>query len=241
MNRAVIFAGGPGTRLRPFTTVLPKPLMPVGDRPILDIVITQLARHGFTRITIASGYLSELIEAFFRDGTAYGVAIDYHIERERLGTVGALALIDDLHDEEQFLVMNGDILTDLDYRMFVEAHRDAGVAATIATHQKSVEVSLGVMKFDDPEDATRLTHFIEKPTYHYEVSMGVYCFSREVLEFVERDVPLDFPDLMTTLLANGRTVRGHRFGGYWMDIGRHEDYQDAIDEFEEYRSRLLPE
>ena len=241
MTRAVIFAGGPGTRLRPFTTVLPKPLMPVGDRPILDIVIRQLARHGFGRITIASGYLSELIEAFFRDGASYGIPIDYQIERERLGTVGALALIEDLRVEESFLVMNGDILTDLDYRTFVETHRASGAAATIATHKKSVEVSLGVMKFEDADDDARLTDFIEKPTYHYEVSMGVYCFSREVLDFVEPNVPLDFPDLMRSLLDDGRTVRGYRFDGYWMDIGRHEDYQDAVDEFEQYRSRLLPE
>ena len=241
MNRAVIFAGGPGTRLRPFTTVLPKPLMPVGDRPILDIVIRQLARHGFERITIASGYLSELIEAFFRDGTNYGVSIDYHIERERLGTVGALGVIENLRAEDAFLVMNGDILTDLDYRAFVDAHLASGAAATIATHKKSVEVSLGVMKFDDSDDPARLTGFIEKPTYHYEVSMGVYCFSNVVLDHVTPDMPLDFPDLVGSLLAQKRSVRGHRFDGYWMDIGRHEDYQEAVEEFEQFRSRLLPE
>ncbi len=96
MARVIILAGGPGTRLRPFTTVLPKPLMPIGDRPILDIVVRQLRHQGFERITIASGYLAELLEAFFRDGSAYGIPIDYHVEREPLGTVGALALIEGL-------------------------------------------------------------------------------------------------------------------------------------------------
>ena len=241
MARAVIFAGGPGTRLRPFTTVLPKPLMPIGDRPILDIVMRQLARYGFERITIASGYLSELIEAFFRDGSAYGLRIDYHIEREPLGTMGALASIEALDSEDDFVVMNGDILTDLDYRVLFDAHRSSDATATIATHKKSVEVSLGVMKFEDRDDSTRLTGFVEKPTYHYEVSMGIYCFTRGVLDYVEPNVRLDFPDLIQTLVADGRIVRGYPFAGYWMDIGRHEDYQEAADEFEEYRSRLLPD
>ena len=239
--RVVILAGGPGTRLRPFTTVLPKPLMPVGDRPILDIVVRQLQRHGFERITIASGYLAELLEAFFRDGATYGIPIDYHVEREPLGTVGALALIEGLESTEAFLVMNGDLLTDLDYRDLVEAHRQSGAAATIATHRRNVEISLGVMQFEDVDDPDRLTGFVEKPTYDYQVSMGVYCFSPDVLGYIEPNVPLDFPDLVARLLADGQAVRGYPFAGYWMDIGRHEDYEQASDEFEEYRSRLLPD
>jgi NDP-sugar pyrophosphorylase family protein len=240
MRRVVILAGGTGTRLRPFTTVLPKPLMPIADRPILDIVIRQLARFGFQRITIASGYLSELIEAFFRDGSAYGVHIDYHIERKPLGTAGALASIDSLDSESSFLVMNGDVLTDLDYRELSNAHIASDAMATIATHRKSVEVSLGVMDFDDPAEPTRLTGYTEKPSYHYRVSMGVYCFSKVVLSYVEPDVYLDFPDLILRLLADGKIVRGYPFDGYWMDIGRHEDYEQAADEFEQHRAALLP-
>jgi NDP-sugar pyrophosphorylase family protein len=215
--------------------------MPIGDRPILDIVVRQLRRAGFERLTIASGYLAELLEAFFRDGSAYGIPIDYHVERERLGTVGALALIKGLETEEGFLVMNGDVLTDLDYRDFFESHQASGAAATIATHRRSVEVSLGVMKFELSDDPTRLTGFVEKPSYHYDVSMGVYGFSPEVLGYVEPNVQLDFPDLIERLLAAERVVRGFPFDGYWMDIGRHEDYQQATDEFEEHRSRLLPD
>ena len=239
--RVVILAGGPGTRLRPFTTVLPKPLMPIGDRPILDIVVRQLRHQGFERITIASGYLAELLEAFFRDGSAYGIPIDYHVEREPLGTVGALALIEGLDSTDAFLVMNGDVLTDLDYRRLVDAHNASGAAATIATHQRTVEVSLGVMQFEDAEDTDRLTGFVEKPTYEYSVSMGVYCFSPEAIRFIEPDVALDLPDLVGRMLADGQVVRGYPFAGYWMDIGRHEDYQQASDEFEEHRSRLLPD
>src|SRR3954454_5022503 len=143
MKRAVILAGGLGTRLRPYTTVLPKPLMPVGDRPVLDIVVRQLRRDGFDRITIATGYLAELIEAIFRDGERYGIPIDYFREEEPLGTVGALALLDGLDDD--FLVINGDVLTDISYGNLLEHHRSSAAVATIATHAKEVQISLGVL------------------------------------------------------------------------------------------------
>jgi NDP-sugar pyrophosphorylase family protein len=214
--------------------------MPVGDRPILDIVVRQLKHHGFERITIASGYLSELLEAFFRDGSQYGVSIDYHIERERLGTVGALASIDGLADESAFLVMNGDVLSDIDYTSVFESHRASGAVATIATHERSVQVSLGVMRFEDERDATRLTGYIEKPTYHYRVSMGVYCFAPEALSYVQRGAYLDLPTLIERLITDSKTVRGYPFDGYWMDIGRHEDYEQAIEEFDAHRDQLLP-
>ena len=155
MRRAVILAGGEGTRLRPYTTVLPKPLMPIGDRPVLDIVVRQLKAHGFERITIATGYLAELIEAFFRDGESYGIPIDYYREHEPLGTVGALALIDGLVDDD-VLVMNGDVLTDIDYGALLERHRASDAAATIATKTRQIQVSLGVLRFGDDSDPTRL-------------------------------------------------------------------------------------
>ncbi len=154
----MILAGGEGTRLRPYTTVLPKPLMPIGDRPVLDIVVRQLKAHGFERITIATGYLAELIEAFFRDGSSYGIPIDYFREHEPLGTVGALALIDGLADDD-LLVMNGDVLTDIDYGALLERHRGSDAAATIATKERQIQVSLGVLRFGDerrPDAAHRL-------------------------------------------------------------------------------------
>jgi NDP-sugar pyrophosphorylase family protein len=238
-KRAVILAGGEGSRLRPYTTVLPKPLMPVGDRPILDIIMRQLVAYGFERVTIATGYLAELIEVFFGDGAAYGLQIDYHREHEPLGTVGALATIEGLRDDH-FLVMNGDVLTDIDYAELMRWHAESGADATIATHRKKVEISLGVLHFQDAADETRLTDYSEKPTYDYEVSMGVYCFAPTVLDHIEPNVRLDFPDLMLQLVERGHTVRGYRSDDYWLDLGRMEDYQQALDDFTDIQGRLLP-
>jgi NDP-sugar pyrophosphorylase family protein len=238
MKRAVILAGGLGTRLRPYTTVLPKPLMPIGDRPILDIVIRQLVRSGFDRVTIATGYLSELIEAFFRDGSAYGVPIDYYREGEPLGTVGALSLIDGL--DSDFLVMNGDVLTDVDYSELFDHHVANGHAATIATHERSVQISLGVMRFHDELDRTRVTDYIEKPTLHYEVSMGIYCFSPRAVKLLTPGERVDFPELVLRLIGIGESVKAWRSQSYWLDIGRAEDYEQAQDEFERVRDRFLP-
>jgi NDP-sugar pyrophosphorylase family protein len=236
--RAVVLAGGQGTRLRPYTQVLPKPLMPVGDRPILDIVVRQLHSRGFRNVTISTGYLAELIEAFFRDGAAYGVSIDYCREREPLGTVGALSLIDDL--DEPFLVMNGDVLTDIDYAELLHAHIASDAAVTIATKQREIKVSLGVLEFEDASDVDRLTGYVEKPTMHYEASIGVYCMAPRVLEYIEPGVRLDFPDLVLRLMEAGEVVRGSRWDGYWLDIGRHEDFERANEEFETVRHLLLP-
>jgi NDP-sugar pyrophosphorylase family protein len=237
LARAIIMAGGQGARLRPYTAVLPKPLMPVGDRPVLDIVVRQLRRAGISRITIATGYLAELIEAFFGDGSAYDIPIDYYREHEPLGTVGALAHISGL--DEPFLVMNGDVLTDMDYSAFMRAHALGGAAATIATTNREVNISLGVMEFGDSEAPGRVTNYIEKPTHAYEVSMGVYCFDPRVLEHIE--APLDFPDLVLRLLEVGERVEAWRPDAYWLDLGRHDDYETAMQEFDSVRHRLLPE
>jgi NDP-sugar pyrophosphorylase family protein len=239
MKRAVILAGGLGTRLRPYTTVLPKPLMPIGDRPILDIVIRQLVRAGFERVTIATGHLAELIEAFFRDGSEYGVPIDYFREHEPLGTVGALALIEEL--DRDFLVMNGDVLTDIDYGALLERHLATGDAATIATHERDIQISLGVMRFDRDDDPSVVTDYVEKPKLSYAASMGVYCFAPRVVRHIEPGTRLDFPDLVLRLIAAGETVRAWRSDDYWLDIGRHDDYEQAQDEFSRLRDRFLPD
>jgi NDP-sugar pyrophosphorylase family protein len=240
MTRAVILAGGEGTRLRPYTTVLPKPLMPIGDRPVLDIVMRQLKAHGFERVTIATGYLAELIEAFFRDGAEYGVAIDYYREHEPLGTVGALALIEGLQSDD-VLVMNGDVLTDIDYGALLARHRASDAVATIATKVRHVQISLGVLRIDDEGDSTRLTGYDEKPAIDFTASMGVYCFAPRVLSFIEPGERLDFPDLVLRLIAAGEIVRAWQSEDYWLDIGRHDDYEQALEEFERVRSRLLPD
>lgn len=226
-------------RLRPYTTVLPKPLMPVGDRPILDIIVRQLRHHGFERLTIVTGHLAELIEAFFGDGERFGIAIDYFREDEPLGTVGALSLLDGLDDD--FLVMNGDVLTDLAYGEFLDGHRASGAAASVAAHRREVQISLGVLQFEDSDDADRLTGYIEKPSYDYEVSMGVYAFAPRAIELIEPNKRLDFPDLVLRLLDAGEVVRARRSeNDYWLDIGRHDDYETAMDEFERMRDRFLP-
>ncbi|MBB4661647.1 sugar phosphate nucleotidyltransferase [Conexibacter arvalis] len=238
MKRAIVLAGGLGTRLRPFTTVLPKPLMPIGDRPVLDIIMRQLKGSGFERVTIATGYLAELLEAFFRDGEAYDLPVDYYREGAPLGTVGALALIDGIDDD--VLVMNGDVLTDMDFGALLERHRASDAAATIATKKREIQISLGVLKFGDDGDPTRLTDYDEKPTIDFEASMGVYCFSPRALRYIEPGERLDFPDLALRLVAAGEVVRAWRCDDFWLDIGRHEDYEQAQEEFERLRDRLIP-
>jgi len=240
MKRAVVLAGGLGMRLRPYTAVLPKPLMPVGDRPVLDIVIRQLRHHGCERVTIATGYLAELIEAFFREGDDYGVPVDYHREHVPLGTAGAIGSIDGL-DDAPFLVMNGDVLTDLDYDALMRQHLETEAAATIATITRDIQVSLGVLHFADPHQTDRLTSYEEKPHFEFEASMGVYAFSPRVLAYMQPEERLDFPDLIRRLLDAGEIVRAYRSECYWLDIGRHDDYEQALEEFERMRHRLIPE
>lgn len=239
MKRAVILAGGEGTRLRPYTTVLPKPLMPIGDRAVLDIVVRQLKAQEFERITIAAGYLAELIEALFRDGQQHGIPIDYFREPDPLGTVGALALIDGLMDDH-FLVMNGDVLTDIDYGALLARHRAGDAVVTIATKVRQVQVSLGVLRFDDERDLTRLTGYEEKPAIDFSASMGVYCFAPRALSYIDAGERLEFPDLILRLIAAGEIVRAWPSEDYWLDIGRHEDYEQAQEEFESVRDRLIP-
>jgi NDP-mannose synthase len=238
-RRAVVLAGGLGTRLQPYTTVLPKPLMPIGDRPVLDIVVRQLRRHGFERVTIATGHLAELIEAFFGDGSRHGIPIDYFREDRPLGTVGSLALIDGLEDD--FLVMNGDILTDMDYGALLAAHHESGATATVAVTSRVVEIDLGVLEFSDNGMPDRITACVEKPHLEYTASMGVYCFSPQVLRWIDAGQPLDFPDLVQRLLDGEELVRGWRSDCYWMDIGRHDDYEQALEDYPRMRDALVPD
>ncbi len=234
--KAVILAGGKGARLAPYTVVLPKPLIPVGDRPILEILISQLRHFGITELVVAVGYLAELIEAYFGDGSASGVHIAYSREHEPLGTAGPLGLIDGL--SEPFLVMNGDLLTNLDYRQLVSSHQEGEAICTVAMYQRQIQIPLGVMELDD---RNQLVDYIEKPTYEYRVSMGVYVFDPEVLEYLEPGKYLDFPDLIKILLQDNKKVAGYPFDGYWLDIGRHEDYAQAMEEFDQMRSQLIYE
>jgi NDP-sugar pyrophosphorylase family protein len=219
--------------------VLPKPLLPIGDRPVLDIIVRQLHASGFARVTVATGYMGELIEAVLTHRNNDGMSIDYVREATPLGTVGPLAMIEDL--DEPFLVMNGDVLTDVDYRKLLADHVVSEAIATIATTTRHVQVTLGVLECDDAQDSDRLTGYVEKPRLTYDVSMGVYCFSPRVLDHIERGVPLDLPDLVLRLISRNEVVRAWRSDAYWVDLGRREDYESAINDFDRIRHRMLPE
>jgi NDP-sugar pyrophosphorylase family protein len=225
--RAVILAGGKGVRLAPLTDVIPKPLVPLGGMPIMEVVIRQLKAHGFRRITLAVGYLSELIKAYFQDGSKWGVKLDYSYEPEPLGTAGPLALIKNLN--ETFLVMNADVLTNLDYQELLAYHQRHGGMATISAYERQVKIDLGVII---PDGDCRIKDYIEKPTSTHLVSMGIYIFEPEVMDFIQPGEYLDFPDLVKLLLQAGHAVNYKTFSGYWLDIGRHEDYATAAAEFE---------
>lgn len=235
MRRAVILAGGKGTRLEPFTTVFPKPLMPLGDTPILEVVLRQLKHAGFERVTLAVGHLSELIEAFFGDGSKLGLALDYVREDEPLGTAGPLAYINGL--DQPFLVMNGDVLSTLDYGAFLDGHAASAATASISTFTRQQCVDFGVVT----THGERVTGYDEKPTTEYLVSMGVYAFSPEALDLVSTGEKLDFPDLVIRMLAAKREVRSVPFDGYWLDIGRHDDFAQAQRDFVSRRSEFLGE
>jgi len=235
--QAVILAGGKGRRLRPYTTVLPKPLMPLGDMPIIEVVLRQLAAGGFDQVTVAVGYLAELLMAYCGDGSKFGLSLKYSREEEPLGTAGPLALIDGLRHGDTFLVMNGDVLTSLDLRALVRQHQASDAVATIATHQRQQQINYGIIESDGN---SRVTAYIEKPTHRYQVSMGIYVLEPAVLDFVPRGQYLDLPDLVRTLMAAGRPVLAYPFDGYWLDIGRHDDYEQAVEEFEAMRAQLLP-
>jgi len=231
--QAVILAGGKGTRLSPFTKVFPKPLVPVGEKPILDLIIRQLRHFGFQRVTLAVGYMAEMIQTYMRNGEQYGMEIDYSFEEKPLGTVGSLSQIMKL--DKNFLVMNGDIITNLDYRNLMDFHKEQNAIATIGAYQKNFKIDLGIIQNGD---GYSITDYVEKPTYTFKVSMGVYVFNMDVLQYIEPKKYLDFPDLVKQLLAHGEKVVSYPFDGYWLDIGNHNDYEKALEEFEAIKGRL---
>jgi len=222
--KTVILAGGKGTRLTPYTTIFPKPLVPIGDRPILEIIIRQLVKQDLGDILVSVGHLGELIEAYFQNGhqSIPGLKLEYFRERQPLGTAGSLSMIPGL--DETFLVMNGDILTTLNYQALIQYHREHRACLTIAMHQKDVKIDLGVLNTDECGD---LVAYDEKPLYSFKVSMGVYVYEPQVLGYMPKGQYLDFPDLVKLLLQNGEKIVGFHSQDYWLDIGRREDYELA--------------
>jgi len=235
-KRAIILAGGKGTRLRPYTAVLPKPLMPLGEYPILEIIIRQLVISGFNHVTLAVNHQAQIIEAFFQDGSKWGIKIDYSLETKALGTMGPLRLINDL--PENFLVMNGDILTDLKFYNLLENHSRSSSIFSIAAKRREQLIDYGVLMVSDENN---LVGFKEKPKDSYLVSMGIYVANRQILDYIPADKHFGFDNLMSRLLAEKKKIGVHEHEGYWMDIGRPDDYESAIDDFEEMKSKLFNE
>jgi len=235
-KRAVILAGGKGTRLRPYTIVLPKPLMPIGDYPILEIVVRQLIEHGFSHITIAVNHQAEIIKAFFGNGSKWGIRIDYSLENKPLSTMGPLTLIEDLPDD--FLVMNGDLLTDLNFSEFHDYHVRRQNIFTVSSYQREQKSEYGVLEVDS---SGKLYGFKEKPTVLFDVSMGIYMASKRILSIIPKDIPYGFDHLMLELIKIKQMASVKPFKGYWLDIGRPEDYERAIVEFNERRDQFLKE
>jgi len=214
---------------------IPKPLLPLGEVPVLEIVIQQLAANGFTRIALAINHLAPLFSALLGDGSRWGVKLEYYLEDEPLGTAGSLRLVRGF--TENFLVMNGDLLTTLDYRALVGIHESRGAAATIACSQRQVKIDYGVLVSGD--DGI-LSEYREKPTIDYSVSMGIYVLARESLALVPSSGKFDMPELMLALKNAGRPVLCHKSDCYWQDIGRFDDYQHASEDFTGNPGRFLP-
>lgn len=223
---AVILAGGLGTRLKPFTFAIPKPLLPLGNVHILEVVIRQLAAAGFKRVVLTLGYMAPVFPALLGDGGKWGINIEYRHEDEPLGTAGSLRLVDDLEDD--FLVMNGDILTTIDYRALMKAHKAAAAWGTIAVTRREAKIDYGVVDIDGQG---LLEGFKEKPVLHYEVSMGINILSKQAMRLIPATGRFDMPDLMLAIKGSGKKVLCYRTDCYWQDIGRFEDYQKASDDF----------
>jgi NDP-mannose synthase len=234
-RHAVILAGGKGVRLRPYTTSLPKPLVPLGDEhAILEVVLLQLAKAGFESISLAIGHLGQLIRAYVGDGQRWGLDVEYWEESSPLGTVGPLVLHRDRLPDD-FLVMNGDILTDMAFDELLEDHRSADADVTVGAYTRQVPIDFGVLDLD----GASISGFREKPTHEYTVSMGVYALSRRILDRFTPGMPFGFDDLLLDQLHAGCAPRAFQFGGYWLDIGRPEDYDRANEEFPVLRPSLI--
>lgn len=227
-RRAVILAGGKGTRLKPYTIAMPKPLVPIGTTPILEIIIKQLINHGFDHITLSVNHMADFIKAFFGDGSKWNIRIDYSFEDKPLSTMGPLRLIEDLPDN--FLVMNGDVLTDIKFGEFLDKHTILENIFTISSYQRIVKNDYGVLEINTDGD---LVDFKEKPESQFQVSMGVYALSKRVLDYIPYNTFYGFDNLMLDLISVKEYPKTIAHSGYWLDIGRPEDYEQAIDEFDD--------
>ena len=233
--KAVIQAGGKGTRLRPYTMVMPKPMMPVGEQPVIEVLLKWLRRWDIKETFITTGYLGHLIKALCSDGKQWDMDIKYSEEHEPLGTIGPLCKIQE-YLTETFLVLNGDLITDLDLRDFTEFHKQNKGMVTIAVTNQVINIDFGVLEDDD----CRVTGFREKPKLTFQVSMGIYCMEPQVLEFIPRQVPFGFDNLMHALLSHNMPVNLYKHNGLWLDIGQEKDFNHVQEVFvRDYKSLIL--
>jgi len=220
--RAVILAGGKGVRLKPYTVSLPKPLVPVGEEPILKILLQNLRMQGVREANICVNHMADLIEAYFGDGSKLGISVKYTHEQQPLGTAAPIKLIRNLPDD--FLVMNGDLLTDISFKQLYWQHKNSDAIMTIATHNQKIKVDYGVIQTGPDHTAES---FVEKPTYELDVCMGIYALNKRALEYIPDGTRFGFDDLVNALLAKGEAVTTFPHTGYWLDIGRPEEYEQA--------------
>ena len=259
--KAIILAGGKGARLAPYAKILPKPLTPIGDMPILEVLLRQLKAAGVEDVILAVGHLSGLLKAFFQDGHQWGLNIEYSYEEKPLGTAGPMARVRELDDT--FLVTNGDVLTNLDLKELLRFHKQQKGIATIASHRRRVPIDLGVIRRDEGclangdiarmnaclyrdlcaswQGGCQVIGYDEKPVNEYVVSVGMYVFEPQVLKYIPKDQYLDFPDLVLRLVDAGEKVISFPFNGYWKDLGRPDDYEQAAEDFSRMRTQFLPE
>jgi len=229
--KAIILAGGKGTRLKPYTTVIPKPLVPVGETAIIEILINQLKKCGIDEVDVCLGHFSEIIMAFLGDGSKWGIKIRYSVETKPMGTVAPIKFLKDL--PENFLVMNGDLLTNLDFKDLYAHHLKNNSLLTVSTYNRTSKIDFGVIETEPGTD--KVIGFREKPEYNFEVSMGVYVMNRKILDLIPDDMPFGFDDLMITLLQKKESISINRFDGYWLDIGRPDDYEKANEDVKKFK------
>lgn len=233
--KAVIQAGGKGTRLRPYTLVLPKPMMPVGDSPVIETLLKWLRKNSVRQAYVTTGHLGKLIKTYCGDGSQWDLEIVYSEEPEPMGTVGALTLLKDQLDE-RFIMLNGDLITDLSLRQLIASHERSGAAVTVATTKREVKIDLGVL---DTDDENTLVSFREKPIYDFSVSMGLYVMEPSVLDYIPTGVPFGFDDLMAEMLSQKQKINTYEHKGLWMDIGRVEDFMKAQEMFQDEATSML--
>jgi NDP-sugar pyrophosphorylase family protein len=232
--RALILAGGKGTRLLPYTAVLPKPLMPIGETPILEIIIRQLKKYDISEIILSVGHMAGLIETFFGDGKRFGVTITYSMETQPLGTAGPIALIPDF--TSTLLVMNGDVLTSMNYRNLIEYHKENKAEMTVGMSIQSYQNPLGYVEHNENNV---ITNYVEKPVYQHDVSMGIYIMEPKISSYIEKGKHIDIPELVNILIAHKQKVVGYHCNDYWLDMGKHDNYNKVNEDFNNNRSLFL--